>query len=133
MNMKTTEYGTGDNSYKSAGELFGISSLVDDFYLNMAVIPECKKIRAMHPADLGESSQKLKYFLSGWLGGPKLYLENYGPIDIPAAHQHLSIGTSERDAWLICMQKAIAKQPWEEDFKRYLNRQIRIPAERIAN
>jgi len=125
------EYGAGDNSYRMAGELAGITQLVDVFYHNMDTFPESKKIRAMHPADLVESRKKLAYFLSGWLGGPKLYSEHFGSIRIPLAHKHLSVGVEESEAWLFCMKKAIDQQPYEEPFKVYLIEQLRVPAERI--
>jgi len=131
MSAPSCEYGVADNSYRMAGELPGITKLVDEFYRNMDAFPESKKIREMHPSDLSESSQKLVYFLSGWLGGPKLYSEHYGSIRIPLAHQHLSIGIEESEAWLFCMKKAIDKQPYEAPFKVYLIEQLRVPAERI--
>jgi hemoglobin len=77
------------------------------------------------------SLEKSYLFLSGWLGGPKLYAECYGSINIPLAHKHLSVGIEESEAWLFCMQKAIDKQPYEAAFKIYLMKQLRVPAERI--
>ncbi|MGI1677315.1 MAG: group II truncated hemoglobin [Cellvibrionaceae bacterium] len=131
--MTTThcEFGVGDCSYKMAGELSGITDLVNQFYDNMSEFDEAKKIRSMHSSDLSESRKKLTYFLSGWLGGPKIYSEFYGEIIIPLAHRHLSVGVKERDAWLICMEKAIAEQAYEESFKKYLLEQLSVPAERI--
>jgi len=131
MTSEQSEYGVGDNSYQMAGELTGITALVDEFYNNMATLPASKQIRSMHPADLSVSRQKLTYFLSGWLGGPKLYSQHYGPISIPLAHKHLAVGPEERDAWLLCMEKAVAKQNYNDSFKRYLMAQLAIPAERI--
>ena len=131
MNLKNNQYGVQDNSYKMAGEIAGITKLVDEFYKIMATLPESKKIREMHPKDLSESRKKLSYFLSGWLGGPKLYLDHYGPINIPSAHKHLAVGVEESEAWLLCMQKAIDLQAYEDTFKTYLIEQLRVPAERI--
>jgi len=128
---KNCEYGVGDNSYLMAGELAGIIKLVDTFYSNMSSFSSAQKIRNMHSSDLSTSSKKLSYFLSGWLGGPKLYAEHYGGINIPLAHKHLSVGIEESEAWLLCMQKAIDEQPYEEAFKIYLMEQLRVPAERI--
>jgi hemoglobin len=131
MNEKSCEYGVGDNSYAMVGKLSGIIKLVDDFYDNMDAFSQANKIREMHSSDLAESRKKLAYFLSGWLGGPKLYAENYGSINIPFAHKHLSIGKEESEAWLLCMKTAIEKQPYEAAFKTYLLTQLRVPAERI--
>ena len=117
--------------YQVAGELAGIIKLVDEFYLNMDTLPEAKTIRNMHPADLAESRKKLTYFLCGWLGGPRLFQEHYGPISIPGAHKRFPIGYEERDAWLLCMQRAIAVQPYSDQFKDYLLAALSIPAERV--
>lgn len=124
-------YGVGDASYKAAGELPGITKLVDDFYAQMDSIAEAATIRAMHPRNLIESRKKLSYFLAGWMGGPRLYTEHYGPISIPGFHKQLPIGAAERDAWLLCMRKAIDAQPYAMPFKDYLFAQISIPAERV--
>lgn len=125
-------YGIGDNSYKAAGELNGITALVGLFYKNMDKLPEAKIIRAMHSDNLSLSKQKLSYFLSGWLGGPKLYTEHFGSINIPKDHSHLPVDANARDAWLLCMQKAVNEQPYAQDFKEYLMAQLNVPAERIT-
>jgi hemoglobin len=65
------------------------------------------------------------------LGGPNLYSATFGPISIPRVHQHLVIGEAERDAWLACMEQAVAEQPWHSDFKHYFMRAIAVPAEHV--
>jgi len=117
--------------YREAGELAGITRLVDEFYINMDTLPEAETIRSMHPPDLTESRRKLTYFLCGWLGGPKLFQQHYGPISIPGFHKRFPIGYEERDAWLLCMQRAIAVQPYSDRFKDYLLAALSIPAERV--
>ena len=126
-------YGAGDTSFQTAGRVEGIRKLVDSFYNYMENLTEASTIREMHPKDLDTSRDKLTRFLCGWLGGPRLYQEKYGVIRIPAAHQHLPIGVNERDAWLMCMEKAISDQPYPDDFKVYLLEQLSIPAERVRN
>ncbi len=123
-------YGDGDASFQAAGGRTGIRRLVDNFYDLMEQLPETQEIRALHPADLTQSRDKLARFLCGWLGGPQLYREKYGSIRIPSAHAHLNIGTKQRDAWLLCMHKALEQQPYAESFKAYLIEQLAIPAER---
>ena len=117
--------------YQAAGELEGITKLVEEFYRNMDTLPEAETIRNMHPPDLAKSHGKLTYFLCGWLGGPRLFQEHYGPISIPGAHKRFPIGYEERDAWLLCMQRAIAVQPYSDRFKDYLLAALSIPAERV--
>ena len=125
------EYGNGINLYRVAGELAGITSLVDAFYTNMNEFPEARVIRNMHPEDLTESRKKLTYFLCGVLGGPRLYIEHYGGINLPDFHSQFPIEYDERDAWMFCMQRAISVQPYEASFKEYLLARLSIPAERI--
>ena len=127
----TPLYGFSDTSFQTAGGLEGIRQLVDDFYRFMDELPEAAGIRAMHKADLTESRDKLTLFLTGWMGGPKLYGDKYGSINIPRDHMHLAIGAGERDAWLLCMRRALELQPYPQAFKDYLLQQLSIPAERI--
>lgn len=127
------QYGVENNSFIAAGKVDGIRQLVEDFYQQMDEQPNAKVIRSMHKDDLTESIDKLTRFLCGWLGGPKLFSDKYGPIRIPKAHSHLDIGYAERDAWLGCMEQAIAKQPYERRFKKYLLQQLAVPAERSRN
>ena len=124
-------YGNDMSPYCAAGELAGIASFADAFYSNMDTFPEVRVIRNMHPEDLTEPRKKLTYFLCGVLGGPGLYIEHYGGVNLPEFHKQFPIGTGERDAWMLCMQRAIAVQPSEASFKEYLLARLWIPAERI--
>lgn len=127
----TPLYGFSDNSFQAAGGSDGVRKLVDDFYQEMDTLPEAAIIRKMHKPDLAESRDKLTLFLCGWMGGPRNYHEKYGNINIPRSHAHLPIGEAERDAWLLCMERAIARQNYAPEFSVYLLEQLRIPAERI--
>lgn len=131
MSNSISNYGTADSSYRAAGGEEGLRSLCRDFYELMDILPETKKLREMHKDDLTLMIDKLTLFLSMWLGGPKTYQEKYHFVGMPAAHQHLIILEEERDAWLMCMDKALEKQPFEDDFKQYLRKQFRFPAEMI--
>ena len=50
--------------------------LVDRFYDLMDEDPDYYGIRKLHPPDLGESRNKLFWFLSEWTGGPALFAEH---------------------------------------------------------
>lgn len=126
-----TRFGVEDASFREAGGEPGVRRLVRRFYELMDTLPEAAAIRAMHPPDLEASIDRLACFLCGWLGGPRLYQEKYGSIDIPKAHAHLQVSAEARDAWLHCMTLAAAEQPYNEAFRSYLLAQLRIPAERI--
>lgn len=126
-------YGVDDASYQAAGQLAGLTKLVNDFYDQMETLPEAARIRAMHPADLTESRDKLALFLSGWLNGPRLFSEKYGKgISMPRAHSHIPIKDEDRVAWMTCMSKALDMQDYEPAFKDYLLTQLNVPASRIV-
>ncbi len=128
---KDKSYGHGDSTYKAVGAYAGLIKLVDRFYDAMDSLPQAAKIRAMHRSDLAQSRMKLVYFLSGWMGGPQIYQEKFGGINIPQAHAHLLIDESDRDAWLRCMQFALSELDYPQDLQDYLMTQLFHPAERI--
>lgn len=124
-------YGSQDSSYKAAGEEAGLRKLSSDFYRLMDSLAEAENIRRMHKEDLTLMTDKLTLFLSMWLGGPRNYIEKYGDVNMPRAHMHLIINEPERDAWLLCMDQAIDQQSYSDEFKEYLKKQFRFPAEMI--
>lgn len=81
--------------------------LVTRFYEIMATEPRVAGIRAMHQPDLADANEKLFLFLSGWMGGPQLYVEKYGHPMLRARHLPFPIGESERDQWVYCMVRAM--------------------------
>ena len=55
-----------------------IRNLVETFYDIMSTDPQAATILALHPSDLTSSREKLFMFLTGWMGGPQLYIQRYG-------------------------------------------------------
>ena len=93
--------------YELLGGAQGVRTLVERFYQLMDTLPEAARIRALHPADLRGSTDKLYKFLSGWLGGPALYVEEFGHPMLRARHLPFPIEAADRDAWLLCMSRAL--------------------------
>ncbi len=93
--------------YQLIGGETGLRALVDRFYDLMDTSPEASKIRAFHAKSLKQSREKLFMFLSGWSGGPQLYIEKFGHPRLRMRHMPFAIGTVERDQWLWCMNKAL--------------------------
>jgi hemoglobin len=130
--MNNPPFGVGDASYQAAGGIDGLRRLVDDFYRLMDQLPEADALRRMHPQSLDAARDKLACFLSGWLGGPRLFNEKYGAISIPAFHAQWPIDQAGSDAWLNCMAQAIELQGYTPEFAEYLLTQLRVPAQRIV-
>jgi len=105
---KTTQYD------KLGGEA-GVRQLVKNFYQAMDSNAEVKTIRDMHAPNLSEAEDKLFMFLSGWLGGPSLYIEKFGHPRLRARHLPFTVGTKERDQWLQCMEQALSKMDIEKE------------------
>jgi hemoglobin len=84
-----------------------VRALVARFYQLMDQLPEARGVRSMHVDDLARSAEKLFLFLSGWLGGPNLYVERFGHPFLRARHLPFSIGAAERDQWMLCMRQAL--------------------------
>lgn len=89
------------------GGIEKIRELVERFYDVMDADPRAAGIRAMHAADLTEAREKLFMFLTGWTGGPQLYIERYGHPMLRARHLPFAIDESARDQWMYCMIKAL--------------------------
>ena len=97
----------GATPYDLVGGEAKVFALIDRFYDLMDETPEYYAIRKLHPQSLVGSREKLKLFLSGWLGGPNLYIERFGHPKLRARHMPFAIGVNERDLWLACMFSAM--------------------------
>lgn len=100
--------------YEKLGSEAGVRQLVKFFYEAMDNTKEVKAIRDMHAPDLTDAEDKLFLFLSGWLGGPSLYIEKFGHPRLRARHLPFSVGIKERDQWLYCMEQALNKMDIEK-------------------
>jgi len=85
----------------------GVRALVERFYDLMDLEPAYAELRAVHAATLDHAREKLYLFLSGWLGGPQLYVERHGHPRLRARHLPFAIASRERDQWLACMARAL--------------------------
>ena len=95
--------------YLQLGGDASVRTLVDRFYDLMDESADAKTIRAMHPADLTESRNKLYEFISGFLGGPPLYHQNRGHPKLRMRHLPFQIDEQARDAWLACMNQSLSE------------------------
>ena len=110
----------GAAPYDMLGGETAVFALVDAFYDLMDETPEYYGVRKLHPESLDGSRDKLKMYLSGWLGGPNLYIEKFGHPRLRARHLPFAIGVAERDQWLACMFSAMEQVGVEEALKARL-------------
>lgn len=119
--------------YQRMGEEPGIRRLVTTFYKLMDTLPEAEGIRLLHPEELDESEEKLVLFLSGWSGGPPLYVEKYGHPRLRMRHMPFQIGESERDQWLLCMRRALEECIADKEVRDFLDEKFTHIADFMRN
>jgi hemoglobin len=119
--------------YELIGGEAGVRALVDRFYDYMDSETSARQVRAMHAKSLRASREKLFLFLSGWLGGPDLYVQKYGHPMLRRRHLPFAIGQQERDQWMHCMRKALADMPVEDALKKRLEQAFMATADHMRN
>jgi len=106
--------------YQLIGGESTLARLCNRFYELMDSVPQFATIRALHPVELQSSQDKLYMFLSGWLGGPDLYVENIGHPMLRRRHLPFAIGESERDQWVACMVLSMESVGIEDPLREQL-------------
>ncbi len=119
--------------YDAVGGEAGVRALVDRFYDLMDTAPEAAHIRTLHAASLKASREKLYKFMSGWLGGPQLYVEQYGHPMLRQRHMPFPIAARERDEWLWCMTRALDAHEMPDDLRAYLKQRLMQVADHMRN
>ena len=115
-----------DSVYARLGGAPAIQALVERFYALMDELPEAHTVRQLHPDSLAGSADSLFKFLSGWFGGPPLYIRERGHPRLRMRHAHFTIGQAERDAWAGHMLAAIDEagfvEPARSALREYFER-----------
>lgn len=119
--------------YERLGGEQALRRLIDHFYDLMDSEPEFFGIRKLHPPELTRSRDKLFMFLSGWLGGPNLYVEQFGHPRLRARHLPFSIASEERDQWMACMRRAMEELGVERPLRQALEQALFQTADFMRN
>lgn len=119
--------------YQRIGGAEKVRALVHRFYQIMDELPESYGIRKMHPDDLQTSEDKLFKFLSGWMGGPQLFIQEYGHPMLRRRHLPFAISESERDQWLMCMKQAMDEVIEDEQLRKELTTAFSSVADHMRN
>jgi hemoglobin len=126
--MTDTNGGETTTLYEAIGGEETVRRLVRRFYELMDTLPEAKACRDVHPPSLAGSEQKLFDYLSGWLGGPPLYVTKHGHPMLRRRHFAAAIGREEHDGWMLCFETALA----ETVDNPALREAILVPVRRLA-
>lgn len=124
-------WGNADTPYEEIGGETAVRGLVEAFYDRIDA--ESPRLRAMLPRDDTGSRQKLFEFLSGWLGGPPLYIERRGHPKMRLRHLPFAIGTAEAEEWLRCMGEAMDDCELDGALRHYLDTRFQQMALHMVN
>ena len=119
--------------YDRLGGEAGVRRLVDRFYDYMDTEGKATEVRGLHAKSLRASRDKLFLFLSGWLGGPDLYVQKHGHPMLRRRHLPFAIGTRERDQWMHCMRLALADMPIDDALRQKLEQAFMATADHMRN
>ena len=119
--------------YERIGGAQRVRALTRRFYQLMDGLPEAYGIRKLHPAGLQGSEDKLFKFLSGWMGGPQLFVQEYGHPMLRQRHLPFPIGDTERDQWLLCMDQALRETVMDEQLRAELSAAFTKVASHMRN
>lgn len=119
--------------YEQLGGEVGIRRLVDRFYDLMDSAPEAKNVRALHATSLKQSREKLFMFLSGWTGGPPLYVQRVGNPMLRMRHMPFTISPRESREWLWCMDQALDEQDIPTELREMLREKLHALAAHMVN
>ncbi|MCW2274787.1 globin [Rhodoblastus acidophilus] len=119
--------------YERIGGAVTIDRVVESFYRAMDELPQARTIRAMHADNLVGVKVVLKRYLSEWTGGPALYSPVKGPPRMRQRHLGFAIDNAARDAWMACMDQALAEHITDAEARESLRDNMKKLADWMRN
>ena len=124
-------WGDAATPYEALGGDSEVRRLTELFY--DCIDASAPTLRAMLPTNDAVTRDKLYEFLSGWLGGPALYVEKRGHPMLRMRHMPFSIGPTEAEEWLRCMSESLDEMNVDGPLRSYLDSQFRRSAQWMEN
>jgi hemoglobin len=119
--------------YELLGGEVGLRTLVDRFYELMDDDASYKLIRDMHKGDLAPVRELLFEYLSGWLGGPALFIDRRGGPCLTGAHAPYRIDAEARDLWVACMCRTMEDVGIAQRYREALTPALEGIADTVRN
>jgi hemoglobin len=124
-------WGSEESPYLAIGGDAPVRALSDAFYDRIEA--ESPTLRSMLPRNTATSRQKLYEFLTGWLGGPQLYIEKRGHPRLRMRHFPFTIGEAEAEEWVRCMELAMDDVRVDGPLRAFLSERFRSSAHHLRN
>jgi hemoglobin len=120
--------------YDAIGGASTFHAIVSRFY---QLVAEDEILRPVYPEDdLAGAEERLRMFLEQYWGGPRTYSEQRGHPRLRMRHVPFRISPIERDAWLRCMQIAVASidsQTLDDAHRKQLLDYLEMAAHSLVN
>ncbi len=126
---------TVNSLYSRLGGETAVRDLVEVFYDIIEFEPEGHALKLLHLRGHGVAHSRIEQFnfLSGFLGGPKLYAEKHGHSNVREMHEHVEIDAEARDAWLKCMTIAMKRLNIDPKIAADTMQHFRVVAHNLKN
>ncbi|GGG55187.1 globin domain-containing protein [Paenibacillus radicis (ex Gao et al. 2016)] len=102
---------------ETLGGVEGVRRIVESFYPKVLKDP---LIGPLFPEDIDPVMDKQTLFLTQFFGGEPLYTEQYGHPRMRARHMHVQITNDHANAWLRCMDQALAENVADEALREMI-------------
>ncbi len=125
----------GPTLYDRLGGEAGLADLVRAFYDAIEHDPRFDALHRLHLRGHGvaHSRQEQFDFLSGFLGGPRLYVDRHGHSRLGEIHAHVHVDTALRDLWLEGMRHAVTAAGFGPPVAEALMHRLTLAAETVRN
>lgn len=134
QNPAEQNHPTPENSpYFLIGGEKGTRALAERFYDIMQTAPEATELLGIHPQPLDSIRHRFFEYLSGWLGGPPLFEQQYGHPRLRARHLPYTVTPKMRDQWMFCMNRALEETVENELLRQGLAQSFEQLASHMIN
>ena len=118
--------------YTKIGGEAGLRRLTTSMYSAMRELPSVRELLSIH-RDVDDAEQKLFEFLSGWLGGPQLFMQRHGHPRLRMRHMQIGVDSTMRDQWMHCMRHALDQTVADPVFREELYQSLWSVADHMRN
>lgn len=116
--------------FEAIGGYEPIDRIIESLYKRIGKHPDLIPI---FPEDLKESARKQRLFLIQFFGGPPVYREDRGQPMLRRRHLEFEITPKRKEAWLECMNAALAEAEIEEPYRAAIFDRFTMTAQHMVN
>ncbi len=124
-------WGDAATPFLEIGGADGVKALAEAFY--DVIEEESPRLREMLPRNTSKTRDKFFMYLSGWLGGPPLYEQQWGHPRLRMRHLPFEIGRFEAEEWMRCMRVALARIRIHDPLSHFLEDRFEQLAHHMRN